>query len=324
MNEWQPIAEYFKNDYFNEATRVAECSRRRTGFDNLDGEGKFKDAGQQQIFMPGIYIVGAPPSAGKTTFTLQLLSQLADRGEECAFLSYEMSTQSLCRKLISRRLFEKKQDGEDVTLLTNANILRAGENSDDIKSVVEELADTFNHLRILHTDWESATLVKKLRNFTATLEKPPVIAIDYLQTVPMRGNETAKEKLDSLLSDIRKIQVDTGATVILISSFNRGNNMKDEATFSSFLGSAGLEYTADTLWVIEPAIKDTETMVAADKRERQKKVRAMRLRCLKNREGGLYEVFFRYHAAYDTFEACRKDEVFDEDKDDDDRPRFEK
>ena len=30
--------------------------------------------------------------------------------------------------------------------------------------------------------------------------------------------------------------------------------------------------------------------------------------CLKNRNGGAYECFFRYHAAYDYFEPCKEEE----------------
>ena len=310
--EWKSLAEYFADDYLKEAAKAAKFAERRTGFENLDGAGKFKSDGQLQVFTPGIYVIGAPPSAGKTTWTLQLMNQLADKGEQCLFLSYEMAVQALCRKLISRNLFEKKQAGEPVTVLSSADIRRAGVNNEDINAVVEEFADTMNHLQILHVDWEASTLIKKLYDFAGMLDRPPVIAIDYLQMVPNSNAVTSKGKIDSLLALLRKFQVDTDATLILVSSFNRGNGMQVEATFSSFKESGAIEYTADVLLVLEPAIKNGESMSEADKRERQKKIRAMRLRCLKSREGGLYEVYFRYFASYDTFEPCFRHELFEE------------
>lgn len=320
--KFQTAGEYFAERYKAEALKSAEYAERRTGYDNLDGEGKFNRGGnregQKQFFSPGLYVIGALPSAGKTTWTLQLLSQLADRGEECLFLSYEMSVQALCRKLIARRLFEKRRDGEAVNLVSSGDIQRAGDGNDDVNAVVDELADTLSHLRILNVDWEASTLIKNLREFVrtvGTVKRPPVIAVDYLQLVPSKSDKTTKEKIDKLLSDLRKFQVDTGATLILISSFNRANSQMQEATFSSFKESGSIEYTADVVWALEAAPKsDSEAMSAADKRERENKVRSMRLRCLKWREGSLYKVYFKYHAPYDTFEACFQEELFAEER----------
>lgn len=312
--KWDSVAEYFKNYYNEEALKAAEYSSRRTGFSNLDGlddMGRYNPDEQKLIFTPGIYVIGAPPSAGKSTFALQWLTQLANRGEDCLFLSYEMSVQALCRKLIAYRLFSKRQDGEPVNVLSGADIRRAGRNNADINAVVEEYGDTLNHLQILHVDWELKDLVRKLRSYVEET-RPPVIVLDYLQLVPIKieGVATSKEKIDILLSWLRKFQVDTGATVILVSAFNRSSGMQSEATFSSFRESSSIEYTADCLLALEPAIEDKEAMSEADRRERQKSIRAMRLRCLKSREGALFEVFFKYYAAYDTFEPCSKDNLF--------------
>lgn len=44
---------------------------------------------------------------------------------------------------------------------------------------------------------------------------------------------------------------------------------------------------------------DKEEMVKTSKA----KVREIKFSCLKNRNGGVYETFFRYHAMYDYFEV---------------------
>lgn len=41
----------------------------------------------------------------------------------------------------------------------------------------------------------------------------------------------------------------------------------------------------------------------------KEKVRKVKFSCLKNRNGGAYECFFRYHAAYDYFEPCNEEET---------------
>lgn len=311
MKEWMTVAEYFSECYLDEARKSAKYAERRTGFDNLDGTGRFAEDGQKQIFAPGIYFLGAPPSAGKTTYALQLTAQLSDRGEECLFVSYEMSVQALCRKLIARALFEKKQNKEPVTLLSNTSIRRAGDSNQDINVSVHELADTLNHLTIRYVDWDASTLIKKLRSFVSGLKRPPVICVDYLQLVPSEDSKTAKEKVDFLLSALRKFQNDTDSTLILISAFNRANGLQAEASFASFKESGSIEYTGDVIWALEPAIEKDEPMSVADKRERQKSVRALRLRCLKSREGALFEVYYKYYAPYDTFVPCPQQELFE-------------
>ena len=71
-------------------------ANRSTGFVNLDN---------LQIFSPGLYVIGATPAAGKTTFCWQLLEQLARNGETCIFCSYEMSFLELLCKSAARQLF---------------------------------------------------------------------------------------------------------------------------------------------------------------------------------------------------------------------------
>ena len=42
----------------------------------------------------------------------------------------------------------------------------------------------------------------------------------------------------------------------------------------------------------------------------REKVRKIKFSCLKNRNGGAYECFFRYHAAYDYFEPCKEEDAY--------------
>lgn len=306
-NEWGSLKSLVER-YKETAAKEAAFCKRRTGFANLDGENEFKADGQKQIFVPGIYVIGAPSSLGKTTFCLQLLNQLADRGEQCLFLSYEMGELALLRKLIARDLFERKSNGEEVTLVSAADIRRAGTTNADINTSLDSLADA-STMRIKYVgDWDSSTLIKKLYDFAKSINVAPVIVLDYLQLVPSsRENMTAKEKVDKLLSDLRKFQNDTSSTLILISSLNRASKQDNGITLSSFKESGNIEYTADVIWALEPAIEGDETFAEAERREREKTCRAMQLRCLKSREDSLYRVFFQYHADRDCFVPCAED-----------------
>lgn len=298
------VAEYFKTKYFEDAAFEAQYSLRKTGFANLDGDTeKFKE--QKQCFAPGIYILGATPGAGKTTWAMQLLDNLA-ANETCIFFSYEMSQAKLCRKLIARELFRRKRAGEAILTLGNDDIRRAGINSEDVNRVVADLAKTAKNLHVDEVCWDIDKLLEKILSLTSNLKKPPVIAIDYLQFVPSKNKKaTAKETIDDIMLKLRDYQRQSNATIIIISAFNRANAQKLEASFSSFRESSSIEYSADVLWALEPANGDGE---GAMHETMKKKIRPMKLRCLKNRHGGVYEVFFNYYAAHDYFEPCEKED----------------
>ena len=95
----------------------------------------------------------------------------------------------------------------------------------------------------------------------------------------------------------------------MISSFNR-ENYYQPVSFSSFKESGAIEYSADCIWGLENYGVDAEGKL--DKGEvikmSKEKVRKVKFSCLKNRNGGAYECFFRYHAAYDYFEVCKEEE----------------
>ena len=58
------FADFFANDFNVEVDAMKTYAKRLTGFDNLDAA---------QFFSPGLYVIGATPAAGKTTFCRQEL-----------------------------------------------------------------------------------------------------------------------------------------------------------------------------------------------------------------------------------------------------------
>lgn len=82
--------------------------------------------------------------------------------------------------------------------------------------------------------------------------------------------------------------------------------------FSSFKESGAIEYSADVIWGLENYGVDAEGKLDKDEviKMSKEKVRRIKFSCLKNRNGGAYECFFRYHAAYDYFEACEEEGGF--------------
>lgn len=291
------IAPYFANSFKSEIDAMKKYANRSTGFDNLD---------QHQFFNPGLYVIGATPAAGKTTFCWQLLEQLAEREEKCIYCSYEMGTLELFSKTAARKLFIRDKQ----TKLTAAEIRRGGW-SGELDNVISEISNSQTDLQLLQLQDETIDdLLTRLKPFCVDTTKAPVVCLDYLQIVPS-SKESTKLGVDDSVRKLKKFQRDTNTTFIVISSFNR-TNYTQTVSFESFKESGNIEYTADVVWALQLfAINSINPSNIADCRKKiddakKKQPRQIQLKCLKNRHGTNYDCFFKYYSAHDYFEPCTK------------------
>ena len=275
---------------------VKYYSNRSTGFKNIDS---------QQLFTPGLYLLGATPAAGKTTFCQQLLSQLADKGETAIYCSYEMSRLELFSKSLARELFKRNPN----TALTAAQI-RRGATSAELSRVIFDLADTPVKFGVLELRDETIDdLLNLLKPLCTDKSKAPVVCLDYLQIVP-NSRESARLGIDDSVRKLKNFQRDTNTTFIVISSFNR-TNYAQTVSFESFKESGNIEYTADVVWAMQLNImnKLKGGDIISESRQKidtakKRQPRQIHLKCLKNRQGNNYDCFFNYYSAHDYFEPC--------------------
>ena len=291
------INPYFAHHLKADIDSLKNYAQRKTGFNNID---------EQQFFSPGLYVIGATPAAGKTTFCWQLLEQLALCGETCIYCSYEMSGLELFTKTAARRLFLRDKQ----TKLTSADI-RRGSWSAQLDSVISDVANQKMNLQVLELQEETIDdLLLRIKTLCVDKAKAPVVCLDYLQIVPS-SKETAKLGIDDSVRKLKKFQRETNTTFMVISSFNRTNYMQS-VSFESFKESGNIEYTADVVWALQlnilnymnaSNISDTRKKIEETKKQQPRQII---LKCLKNRQGTNYDCFFNYYSAHDYFEACKQ------------------
>lgn len=102
------IGEYFsggdQSKFMSTVRKSQAYAKRKSGFYNLDNV---------TVWAPGLIVVAAPPSVGKTTFVWQLLEQFAVLGGcciRCIFCSYEMSQHEMMTKSLARRHFLRARE----------------------------------------------------------------------------------------------------------------------------------------------------------------------------------------------------------------------
>lgn len=294
------IADFTLNSFESMRKDADRYFQRQTGFPNID---------ENQIFSPGLYVLGATPACGKTTFAWQLLEQLVNNGETCIFCSYEMSAFELFTKSYARELFKR----DKYTNITAADI-RKGSTSHLLNEVLKDAANQTNSVQLFEFRDETVDdLLRIIRPYCRGKDKSPVVCVDYLQIIPPSNDvklTTDKARIDDIVHKLKTFQRETNTTFIIISSFNRVNYFS-QVSFESFKDSGNIEYTADVVWALQLYVANTIKIGSTVSETRKKfedakmqQPREIQLKCLKNRQGNNYDCLFNYFSAHDFFEPC--------------------
>lgn len=281
-----------------------KSNRVKTGFDNLDEKGGG--------LYPGLYVLAATSSLGKTTFALQLADQIAERGNDVVFFSLEQSRLELVTKSLARITSELHPDKS----LTSLSI-RRGAITDPIaqEAYSEYVRRIGNRITIVEGNFNctSAHVGRYLKRYIERTGARPVVFVDYLQILRPEQNDKrggTKENVDDIITEMKRISRDLNITIVLISSVNRASYLFP-ISFESLKETGSIEYTADVVWGLQLQCMHDE-LFSQEKKivERREKIdeeqarnpRRIEIHCLKNRYGIKdYRCFFNYYPANDLY-----------------------
>ena len=297
------VSSYIDSMMDAEIEKMKEASNRKTGFEKLDE----KSGG----LYPGLYVIAATSSLGKTTFSLQLADNLAAAGHDVLFFSMEQSRLELVSKSFSRILAQEKET------VVSSLALRKGFYTDKLQEAAavykERIAD---RLSIIEGNFncDISFIGDYIRRYVRRNLTRPVVFVDYLQILqPAEDSKrmSTKEMVDSTVTELKRISREHDLTVFIISSVNRANYLQP-IDFESLKESGGIEYTADVIWGLQlqclndPLFDDPSKKIKEKRQKiRQEKAadpRKIELLCLKNRYGiANFSCGFDYYPARDLF-----------------------
>ena len=245
-------AAYSMQDFIDQIARSASSSALSTGFASVD---ELLDGG----LYPGLYIVGAVSSLGKTTFCLQIADRIAAGGQDVLIFSLEMDRNELIAKSISRLtlLLDLQQNGTTANAKTTRGILtgsRYRHYSEGEKQLIAAAVDRYQNGAARHlyiTEGMGDVGVKEIRekarrHFQLTGRRP-VVMVDYLQIIaPADIRASDKQNTDKAVLELKRLSRDLKTPVLAISAFNR-QNYRQGVNLSSFRESSSIEYSADVL-----------------------------------------------------------------------------
>ena len=235
-----------------------------TGFTELDKKLDGGLMGEQLIFL------GAISSLGKTSYALQIATQIAEQGKDVLIFSLEMSKNELNAKTISRYTHiltsGKKDQYKQKYRLTTRDILSGrvggvafGKGTDAQGELFIEALEATKKIagntRIFVG--ENDVDVDKVREIVDThiraTNKKPFVILDYLQILQPSGAANTTDKRLLTDYDVTRLKVlsrDFHIPVLVISAFNRTSYL-EPVSMGSFRESSGIEYSSDILLAMQ-------------------------------------------------------------------------
>lgn len=281
-----------------------KSGRRLSGFSNLDR--------QMGGIYPGLYVLAAISSLGKTTFAAQMADNMATAGNDVIIFSLEQSRLEIVSKNLARRMAQS----DAATAFTSLKI-RTGAASPELDAAARQYArDVGERLSIIEGNFscDGDYIRRYVTDYTERTGARPMVIIDYLQILqPGKSGEagrTTKEKIDLMVTELKRLSRALDLVVLVIASVNRSNYLAP-VDFEGLKESGGIEYTADVIWGLQLSVmngdlfmkeKDTIKKREAVKRAKAATPRHIELVCLKNRFGAAgFSVFFDYFPALELF-----------------------
>lgn len=297
-----------------------------TGFQQLDN---ILDGG----LFPGLYIIGALSSLGKTTFTLQIADQIAASGRDVLFFSMEMATEELIAKSVSRiSYYLSNGKGKGKTLAkTTRGIMTSErwahyrvEEEQHLMAAFEEYRATIGqHLYIIQGmgDYTAEKIRHRVEEHIEKTGTKPVVFIDYLQILaPLDAKSTDKQNTDQAVLELKRMSRDNNIPVFAISSFNRENYYLP-VSMTSFKESGAIEYSSDVLIGLQPKGWDYQdgekpparsTRLGRISRDNEKAAKSgnaifLEVKILKNRNGGKGVVTTAFTPCFNHYEEMEQE-----------------
>jgi replicative DNA helicase len=264
---------------FIKAREKAKNPAIPTGFPSLD---RRLDGG----LYPGLYVLGAISSLGKTSFALQIADQVARNGNDVMIFSLEMSRDEIMAKSISRLTYtiSRSKKGDGSLGKSTRGILAGGLYKHYNDEELETIADAIDQYkqdygaRIWVIEGIGDVGVAKIRDevemHTRFTGRRPLVIVDYLQILhPSDPHDTDKRATDKNVLELKRMSRDLDIPVLGISALNRDNYLSP-INMAAFKESGAIEYGTDALFGLQYVGMDYEE--GEGDKQREKRIRELR------------------------------------------------
>ena len=308
----QEIEKHNAFNYLMDITGVPGTAPQPTGFVELD---KALDGG----LYPGLYILGAISSMGKTALILQIADQIAAAGNTVLYFTLEMGAHELIARSLSRYTYMLADDERNAATVRTIIGGNAAGSQQDLsryqtrqkaqEQYIKDMPDKLYYYESIGDIGVQDIKDAVTAHLEITGKRPAAIFIDYLQILaPYNMRWTDKQNTDKAVTELKKLSRDYNVPVFAISSLNRGS-YRGDIDMDAFKESGAIEYGSDVLLALQVPGLDTGANPKEQKankekiaKEKNKEIRELELKVLKNRNGATgQQIRFTYNAKFNHF-----------------------
>ncbi len=204
-------------------TGYAELNKMTTGFGKGD-----------------LVIIAARPAMGKTSFALNMVQNLIDKGKGVAFFSLEMPSEQLMLRLLS------------VQTSIQLQRLRVGDMNPQEYQQLNDAVDKMRHAKLFVDDHGSINihqLRSKLRKLKSRHPEIELAVIDYLQIMNGTGGKDRHLEVSEISRGLKMLARELEIPIVALSQLNRGLESRSDKRpmLSDIRESGSIEQDADII-----------------------------------------------------------------------------
>ena len=205
---------------------VTRSNFLETGFAALDDLIAGLSPGEMMVF-------GACSGTGKTTFALDISWNMAQH-KPVAFISVEVDEDALKRK------FYSSISGVEPDKIKRGTMTPAD------KVLLDHAASSMEkrHLILDFYSVELNELILRIRRLVSE-HKVRIVVIDYCQQILSKGGESREREVSGIVEALKRVAVQTGCAVILLSQINRKGEEAGEPEKWHLRESGALDHAPD-------------------------------------------------------------------------------
>lgn len=196
----------------------------------------------------GINIVGGAPKSGKSTFLIQMATEMALRNIPVLYYDFENGRQKLYQRTLSR-LSRLSSD------VIRRNIFTAEEET-QYTDACKRLQDLLSHFKVINDRQVTPEIMRRHIDFIRheTNCDYTVVVIDSLHKLPFKDFSERRTGIDAWLREMESIRDEMNVSFLVISELSRGDgkSYKETPHLGVFKGSGDIEYSADNALVLYP------------------------------------------------------------------------
>jgi len=196
----------------------------------------------------GINIMGGLPKAGKSTFFIQIASEMAARNIPVIYYDFENGRKKIYLRTLSRM---SRLAGEAILSgsLTDTEKKRFNHSLDHLKKMLF-------FFRVVNDRALSPELMRRHIDFLCheTHSEQILLVIDSLHKLPFKDLSRRRTGINAWLRELEAIRDAYNASFLVISELSRGERGEydKQPHMGSFKGSGDIEYSADNAMILLP------------------------------------------------------------------------